>query len=434
MVQRGRFTKGFFMRVLIIGSGGREHALAVSIARSPLLNKLFCAPGNPGTAEVAENVYLRTTDIPAIVAFAVEHKIDLVIPGPEAPLVAGIADQLAAAGIACCGPSAAAAQLEGSKKFTKEIADGAGIPTAAWASFTHAEEAHDYIEAVGAPIVIKADGLAAGKGVVVAATPEEAHEAITAIMEDKVHGAAGALVVIEQCLVGEEISVFALCDGEDAVYFGTAADHKRVGEGDTGPNTGGMGAIFSPPWATPEVVEQSMARIIRPALREMARRGTPFRGFLFAGLMVEEDGPKLIEFNVRFGDPECETVLPMLKSDLLPALKAATDGTLNTVKLEWRSGSSATVVMCAKGYPGAYATGSEIYGLEEAGQIEGATIYHAGTMAEQNGILANGGRVLAVNATGADLREALTRAYAAIDMLDWDDGFCRRDIGRRALG
>jgi phosphoribosylamine---glycine ligase len=422
------------MRVLIIGSGGREHALAASIARSSVLTKLFCAPGNPGTAEVAENVYLRTTDIAGIVAFARAQKIDLVIPGPEAPLVAGIADALAAAGIACCGPSAAAAQLEGSKKFTKEVAGGAGIPTAAWASFTHALEAHDYIDAVGAPIVIKADGLAAGKGVVVAATPEEAHEAITAIMEDKVHGAAGALVVIEQCLVGEEISVFALCDGEDAVYFGTAADHKRVGEGDTGPNTGGMGAIFAPPWASPEVVEQSMERIIRPALREMARRGTPFRGFLFAGLMVEHDGPKLIEFNVRFGDPECETVLPMLASDILPALKAATDGTLKNVKLEWRSGTSATVVMCAKGYPGAYATGSEIYGLDEAGQIEGVSIFHAGTMAEQNGILANGGRVLAVNATGDDLREALTRAYTAIDMLDWEDGFCRRDIGRRALG
>ena len=422
------------MRVLIIGSGGREHALAASIAQNPLLTKLFVAPCNPGTAEVAENVYLRPTDIAAIVAFAVEHKIDLVIPGPEAPLVAGIADALAAQDIACCGPSAAAAQLEGSKKFTKEVADGAGIPTAAWASFTHALEAHEYIEAVGAPIVIKADGLAAGKGVVVAATPEEAHEAITAIMEDKVHGAAGTLVVIEQCLVGEEISVFALCDGEDAVYFGSAADHKRVGEGDTGPNTGGMGAIYNPPWATSDVIEQSMDRIIRPALREMARRGTPFRGFLFAGLMVEVDGPKLIEFNVRFGDPECETILPMLASDILPALKAATDGTLKNVKLEWRPGTSATVVMCAKGYPGAYATGSEIYGLEEAGQIEGVKIFHAGTMAEQAGILANGGRVLAVNATGADLREALAHAYAAIDMLDWEDGFCRRDIGRRALG
>ncbi|MCB5945074.1 phosphoribosylamine--glycine ligase [Acidocella sp. KAb 2-4] len=421
------------MRVLIIGSGGREHALAWAIAKSPMLNKLYIAPGNPGTAQLGENVPLRATDIAGIVAFAVANQIDLVVPGPEAPLVAGIADALAKAGVACCGPSAAAAQLEGSKKFTKEVAEAANIPTARWASFTHALEAHEYIDAVGAPIVIKADGLAAGKGVVVAATPEEAHDAITAIMEDKVHGAAGALVVIEQCLVGEEISVFALCDGEDALYFGTAADHKRVGEGDTGPNTGGMGAIFAPPWATPEVIEASMNQIIRPALKEMARRGTPFRGFLFAGLMVEHDGPKLIEFNVRFGDPECETVLPMLKSDLLPALLAATNGTLKQAKVEFNHGGSATVVMCAKGYPGAYATGSEIYGLDEAAKLPGAHIFHAGTMAEQEGVLANGGRVLAVNAVGADLREALTRAYAAVDAIDWEDGFCRRDIGRRAL-
>jgi len=433
MVQRARFTKGFFMRVLIIGSGGREHALAWAIAQSPLLTKLYVAPGNPGTAAVAENVPIRAHNIAGLVGFAVEHKIDLVIPGPEAPLVAGIADALMAAGIACCGPSQAAAELEGSKKFTKEVADAAGIPTAAWASFTHADDAHDYIEAVGAPIVIKADGLAAGKGVVVAATLEEAHGAVTAIMEDMVHGAAGSLVVIEECMVGEEISVFALCDGEDAVYLGTAADHKRVGEGDTGPNTGGMGAIFAPPWATPEIIEQSMERVIRPALREMVRRGTPFRGFLFAGLMVEADGPKLIEFNVRFGDPECETILPMLASDILPALKAATDGTLAGVKLEWRAGGSATVVMCAKGYPGAYATGSEIYGLEEAAALPGANIFHAGTMADQGGILANGGRVLAINAVGADLREALGRAYAAVDALDWEDGFCRRDIGKRAV-
>ncbi|MDD2705970.1 MAG: phosphoribosylamine--glycine ligase [Acidocella sp.] len=421
------------MRVLIIGSGGREHALAWAIAKSPRLNKLYIAPGNPGTAQLGENVPLRATDIPGIVSFALEHKIDLVVPGPEAPLVAGIADALAAAGIPCCGPSAAAAQLEGSKKFTKEVAEAAHIPTAAWASFTHALEAHEYIEAVGAPIVIKADGLAAGKGVVVAETPEEAHEAITAIMEDKVHGAAGALVVIEQCLVGEEISVFALCDGEDAVYLGVAADHKRVGENDTGPNTGGMGAISPPPWATQPVLDATMDKIIRPALREMARRGTPFRGFLFAGLMVEHDGPKLIEFNVRFGDPECETLLPLLDSDILPALVAATNGTLAGVKLAWRNAASATVVMCAKGYPGAYATGSEIYGLEEAGELPGATIFHAGTMADQGGILANGGRVLAVNAIGKDLKEAISRAYAAVDRLDWEDGFCRRDIGKRAL-
>jgi phosphoribosylamine--glycine ligase len=344
-----------------------------------------------------------------------------------------MADALAAAGIPCCGPSAAAARLEGSKKFTKEIAEEAGIPTAAWASFTDADDAHDYVEETGAPIVIKADGLAAGKGVVVAATLEEAHEAITAIMEDLAHGAAGEQVVIEECLVGEEISVFALCDGEDAVYLGCAADHKRVGEGDTGPNTGGMGAIAPPPWATPAVIEAAMANIIRPALGAMAARGTPFRGFLFAGLMVTPAGPSLIEFNVRFGDPECETLLPLLQSDLLGALQAATDGTLKNVALAWKDGASATVVMCAKGYPGAYATGSEIYGLEEAAELPGVNIFQAGTMAEQGSILANGGRVLAVNAVGASLAEAVARAYAAVDALDWPDGFCRRDIGKRAV-
>jgi phosphoribosylamine--glycine ligase len=421
------------MRVLIIGSGGREHALAWAISASPLLTELFVAPGNPGTASFATNVPLRTNDIAGLVNFAVAQKIDLVVPGPEAPLVAGLADALAAQHIACCGPSAAAAQLEGSKRFTKEIADAAGIPTAAWQAFTEADAAHDYVEAMGAPIVIKADGLAAGKGVVVATTLDEAHEAVTSIMEDKVHGAAGTEVVIEQCLVGEEISVFALCDGEDALYLGCAADHKRVGDGDTGPNTGGMGAISPPPWAAQAIIDETMARIIRPALAEMAQRGMPFRGFLFAGLMVEADGPKLIEFNVRFGDPECETLLPLLRSDILPALVAATDGTLRHVDLRWRDAASATVVMCSKGYPGAYATGGEIFGLEEAGELPEVTIFHAGTMADQGGILANGGRVLAVNATGADLEEAVTRAYAAIDKIEWADGFCRRDIGRRAI-
>jgi phosphoribosylamine---glycine ligase len=421
------------MRVLIVGSGGREHALAWAISASPLLTELFVAPGNPGTATLATNVPVRTSDIAGLVKFAVTQKIDLVVPGPEAPLVEGLADALAAQKIACSGPSAAAAKLEGSKRFTKEIADVAGIPTAAWKAFTEADAAHDYVEAMGAPIVIKADGLAAGKGVVVATTLDEAHEAVTAIMEDRVHGAAGTEIVIEQCLVGEEISVFALCDGEDALYLGCAADHKRVGDGDTGPNTGGMGAISPPPWASQAVIDATMARIIRPALAEMTRRGTPFRGFLFVGLMVETDGPKLIEFNVRFGDPECETLLPLLRSDLLPALVAATEGELRHVDLRWRDAASATVVMCSKGYPGAYATGGEIFGLEEVGALPEVTVFHAGTMADQGGILANGGRVLAVNATGADLQEAVTRAYEAVDKIEWADGFCRRDIGRRAI-
>jgi phosphoribosylamine--glycine ligase len=421
------------MRVLIIGSGGREHALAWAINASPLLEKLFVAPGNPGTATFAVNVPIRATDIAALVAFAEEQKIDLVVPGPEAPLAAGIADALAVAGIRCCGPSAAAAQLEASKRFAKEVADCANIPTADWASFNHPDDAHDYVEEMGAPIVIKADGLAAGKGVVVANTLEEAHAAISAIMEDKVHGAAGAEVVIEECLVGEEISVFALCDGLDALYLGSAADHKRVGENDIGPNTGGMGAIAPAPWASKAMIEAAMTEIIAPALAEMLARGTPFRGFLFAGLMVTGDGPKLIEFNVRFGDPECETLLPLLRSDILPVLLAAADSQLAYVDLRWREGASATVMLCAKGYPGAFATGSEIFGLEEAGELPGVTIFHAGTMLEQEAVLANGGRVLAVNAIGDNLRQAIERAYAAVDMIEWPDGFCRRDIGIRAL-
>jgi phosphoribosylamine--glycine ligase len=421
------------MRVLIIGSGGREHALAWSISASPLLGALFVAPGNPGTARIATNVPIPPADIPGLVAFAQAQKIDLVIPGPEAPLVAGIADALAAAGIRCFGPSAAAAQLEGSKRFTKEIADSAGIPTADWANFIDSSDAHDYVEDLGAPIVIKADGLAAGKGVVVAQTLEQAHAAISAMMEDRVHGAAGAELVIEECLEGEEISVFALCDGLDALYLGSAADHKRVGENDTGPNTGGMGAVAPAPWANQAVIAASMDQIIRPVLAEMVAQGTPFRGFLFAGLMVTEDGPKLIEFNVRFGDPECETLLPLLRSDLLPALLAATEGQLAHVDLQWQPGASATVVLCAKGYPGAYATGSEIYGLEEAATLPGVNIFHAGTMLQQESVLANGGRVLAVNAIGTDLRQAIERVYAAVDTIQWEDGFCRRDIGIRAL-
>jgi phosphoribosylamine--glycine ligase len=421
------------MRVLIIGSGGREHALAAAIAKSPLLTKLYVAPGNPGTAALGENVPIRAMDVLGLFEFAKTHKIDLVVPGPEAPLVAGLADVMGSAGIPCCGPTGAGAMLEGSKEFTKEVADAAGIPTAAWASFSDAADAHDYVEAEGVPIVIKADGLAAGKGVVVAQTLDEAHAAVAAMLEQYVFGDASESIVIEECLVGEEISVFALCDGEDALYFGCAADHKRVGENDTGPNTGGMGAISPPPWATPSVIQDAMDKVIRPALREMDAQGTPFRGFLFAGLMVTEDGVKLIEFNVRFGDPECETLLPLLKSDLLSHLLAATNGTLAGEQVEWSTDSSATVVMCAKGYPGAYATGSEIFGLEEASALPHTHIFHAGTMADQNGILANGGRVLAINATGPTLRDAVSRAYAAVDAITWPDGFCRRDIGKRAV-
>lgn len=422
------------MRVLVIGSGGREHALCWALSASPLLTKLWCAPGNPGIASLAECVPIGVLDIPSLVAFAQDNAVDLVVPGPEAPLVAGITDAMEAAGIACCGPSRAAAQLEGSKTFTKEVCDAAGIPTAQWERFEEAEAARAFIRRRGAPIVVKADGLAAGKGVVVAATEAEALAAIDAMMDARAFGEAGASVVIEECLVGEEISLFALCDGETAIPLGSAQDHKRVGEGDTGPNTGGMGAYAPAPAFSPALEQAAMQRIIRPALAEMARRGTPFRGILFAGLMLTEDGPKLIEFNVRFGDPECEVLLLRLRSDLLPALQAACDGELGNFDLRWHDKSAIGVVLAARGYPDQPERGSEIRGLQQAAATTGVEIFHAGTEADSDGrIRAAGGRVLTVCALAPTLREAHDAAYAAVRAIDWPEGFCRRDIGWRAL-
>ena len=421
------------MRVLVVGSGGREHALCRAIARSSMLTKLWCAPGNPGTAEVAENVPIGVLDIFALVEFAKAEKIDLVVPGGEPPLVAGITDAMIAVGIACIGPTAAAAQLEGSKVFTKEICDAAGIPTAAWERFDDAHAAHEFVRRRGAPIVIKADGLAGGKGVVVAATVVEAEAAIRDFMEDGKLGAAGATVVIEECLIGEEISLFALCDGTTALPLGAAQDHKRVGDGDTGPNTGGMGAYSPPPALTPALEHAAMSRIIRPALAEMAARGTPFRGILFAGLMLTVDGPKLIEFNVRFGDPECQVLLLRLKSDLLLALQAACDGELGNFDLRWHDASAIGVVMAARGYPGTPVKHTRINNLEAAAANPSVTILHAGTEILDGHVVSSGGRVLTVCATGADLAAARNSAYAAIAKLDWPEGFCRSDIGWRAL-
>jgi phosphoribosylamine--glycine ligase len=422
------------MRVLVIGSGGREHALCWAIAASPLLEKLWCAPGNPGIAAVAECVPIGVMDFSALVAFAVTHKIDLVVPGPEAPLVAGITDAMEAAGIACCGPTMAAARLEGSKTFSKEIADAAGIPTGKWERFEDAEAAREFVRRRGAPIVIKADGLAAGKGVVVAATEAEALTAIDSIMERRVFGDAGAAVVIEECLVGEEVSLFALCDGQAAVLLGSAQDHKRVGDGDTGPNTGGMGAYAPVPSFPPAAEQVAFDRVIRPALAEMAARGTPFRGVLFAGLMLTDDGPKLIEFNVRFGDPECQILLLRLRSDLLPALQAACDGELAHFDLRLFDTSAIAVVMAARGYPDAPERGGEIQGLERAAALADVQVFHAGTGQDADGrVRASGGRVLSVCATGDSLRHARDRAYEAVDRIEWPTGFCRRDIGWRAL-
>ncbi len=422
------------MKVLVVGSGGREHALCWAISASPVLTKLYCAPGNPGIAEVAECLDIDALDIPSLVGFAQDNLIDLVIPGPEAPLVAGLTDAMEGAGIACCGPTKAGAQLEGSKTFTKEIADAASIPTAMWERFDDAEAARELVRRRGAPIVVKADGLAAGKGVVVAQTVDEAIAAIDAMMDQRVFGESGASVVIEECLVGEEVSLFALCDGEDALLLGSAQDHKRVGDGDTGPNTGGMGAYTPVPSFSAKLEAACMEDIIRPALREMTRRGTPFRGILFAGLMLTKEGAKLIEFNVRFGDPECQVLLSRLKSDLLPALQAACDGELKDFDLRWHDTAAAGVVMAARGYPEAPQKGSVIRGLDKAAAIPNVSVFHAGTVAGGDGsIRANGGRVLTIIGTGPDVRQARDAAYAGVDALDWPEGFCRRDIGVRGL-
>jgi phosphoribosylamine--glycine ligase len=422
------------MRVLVVGSGGREHALCWSLSASPLLTRLWCAPGNPGIAAVAECVPIEVMDIAALVDFARHHQVDLVMPGPEAPLVAGIADAMGLAGIRCIGPSAAAARLEGSKSFTHDVCDAAGIPAARYARFTDAAAARAYVRQRGAPIVVKADGLAAGKGVVMAANVEEAEAAIADFMEAGSLGSAGTSVVIEECLVGQEVSLFVLCDGKNAIPLGAAQDHKRVGDGDIGLNTGGMGAYSPPPALTPEIEADAMARIIRPTLAEMARQGTPFRGILYAGLMLTADGPKLIEFNVRFGDPECQVLLCRLRSDLLAALLAACDGELRHFDLRWSNEAAIGVVMAARGYPAKPVRHTPIGDLAAAASVPGVQVFHAGTELLDGGLVSSGGRVLTVCATAPDLPSARHAAYAAVDRIDWPEGFCRRDIGWRALG
>jgi phosphoribosylamine--glycine ligase len=420
------------MNILLLGSGGREHALAWKIADSTLLAKLWCAPGNAGIARVAECVSLDVADHAAVIAFCKSNKVDLVVVGPEAPLAAGIVDDLAAAGVKAFGPTKAAAQLESSKGFTKELCRDNNIPTAAFARFSDAEAAKAYIIAQGAPIVVKADGLAAGKGVVVAMTLDEALAAIDT-MFDGGFGGAGAQVVVEEFMRGEEASFFALCDGDHALALATAQDHKRAFDGDKGPNTGGMGAYSPAPVMTAEMCNRTMDEIIVPTLRAMRAKGTPFKGVLFAGLMITEDGPKLIEYNVRFGDPECQVLMLRMMGDILPALFAACDGQLNHFSLRWFPNPALTVVMAAKGYPGDYAKGTCIDGVDEAAKVEGVEIFQAGTREEGGRILANGGRVLNVCASGKTVAEAQARAYDAVDRIHWPEGFCRRDIGFRAV-
>jgi phosphoribosylamine--glycine ligase len=418
------------MRILVVGSGGREHALCWTIAASPLVEHVYCAPGNAGIAEDAECVPIGVMDTAGLIAFCKQAAIDLVVVGPEAPLVAGLVDALEAEGIAAFGPNAAAAALEGSKGFMKDLCAREGIPTAAYRRFTDAGAAKAYIAAQGAPIVVKADGLAAGKGVVVATTVAEANEAVDTTFGGR-FGAAGAEIVIEEFLDGEEASFFALCDGEHALPLAAAQDHKRVGDGDTGPNTGGMGAYSPCAAVTPAIEAQVMERIILPTVRAMARDGRPFKGVLYAGLMLTGEGPKLIEYNVRFGDPECQPLMMRLQSDLVPALLAARDGVLNRVDLRWYDQTAICVVMAANGYPDNPQRDTEIRGLDRAGADPDLKIFHAGTKRDGARILAAGGRVLGVTAPGADLAAARERAYRAVDLIDWPGGFCRRDIGKR---
>jgi phosphoribosylamine--glycine ligase len=423
------------MKVLVVGAGGREHALCWALAASPLVDHLYCAPGSDAIAREATCVPLAVDDLSGIVAFCREQGIGLVVPGPEFPLVLGLVDRLEAAGIKAFGPGAAAARLEGSKAFAKEFCVRHGIPTAPFRTFTaeQADAARAYVREHGAPVVVKADGLAAGKGVTVAASIEEALAALADAFGGA-FGEAGRTVLIEDCLFGEEASLFALVDGAHVLEFGTAQDHKRAGEGDRGPNTGGMGAYAPAPCMTPALTERAMAEIVRPTVAGMAAEGMPYRGVLYAGLMLTESGPQLLEFNVRFGDPECQALLPRLMTDLGQLLQGGVEGVLGHMDLRWYPEHVMTVVMAAAGYPGDYASGSEIRGLARAGGVEGVVVFHAGTRIDGGRVLSNGGRVLNVTASGSTLAEARARAYAAVDLIDWPGGFCRRDIGWRVLG
>ena len=421
------------MNILILGGGGREHALAWAVMQNPKCDKLIVAPGNAGIAQIAECASLDVENGAAVVNFCEANAIDFVIVGPEAPLAAGVSDRLRDAGLLVFGPSQAAAELEASKRFTKAICDAANAPTAAYAHFTDAEAAKAYVRSQGAPIVVKADGLAAGKGVIVAETEDQALAAIDDMFGGE-FGAAGAEVVIEEFMTGEEASFFVLCDGDSALPIGTAQDHKRVGEGDTGPNTGGMGAYSPAPVLTDEIAQKALDEIVKPTLAEMARRGTPYQGVLYAGLMIENGQPRLVEYNVRFGDPECQVLMMRLGAQALDLMQAAAEGRLAETQVNWANDHAMTIVMAARGYPGAYEKGSVIKGLDNCAEDSFHMVFHAGTSEKDGQILASGGRVLNVTARGASLEQARDRAYAMVDRIDWPEGFCRRDIGWRALG
>ncbi|HTC83327.1 MAG TPA: phosphoribosylamine--glycine ligase [Rhizomicrobium sp.] len=423
------------VKVLLVGSGGREHALAWALSKSPLLTKLYCAPGNAGIAQVAERVPIAATDFASLTKFAVEERIDFAVIAADAQLVGGLWDVLEAAGIRALGPSKAAAVLEGSKGFVKDLCSEMGIPTAQYQRFTAPEPAKSYaeslfIESGGYPVVIKADGLAAGKGVIITSDRNESHKAIDFMFEGG-FGESGHAIVVEEFMQGEEASFFALSDGANVIPLAGAQDHKRVGDGDVGPNTGGMGAYSPAPVLPPALEQVAMEKFIEPTVAAMAGRGMPYMGVLYLGLMITKQGPRLVEYNCRFGDPECQALMPRLKSDLLAALLAARDG--NLTGLDWRDEAALTVVMASKFYPGSYEKGHVISGLETAAKLPGITLFHAGTEQRGSDILAVGGRVLNVTALGRNVAEAQARAYAAVDLIHWEGAFCRRDIGWRAL-
>ncbi len=422
------------MKVLVVGSGGREHALCWAIAKSPLCTALSCAPGNPGIASVATCVDIAAEDVNGLVAYAKRESIDFVVVGPEAPLAAGLVDRLEDAGILAFGPTARAAQIEGSKGFMKDLCARCGIPTAAYGRFDEPDAAKEFIHRQGSPIVVKADGLAAGKGVIVCHNHNEAFAAVDHIMIESAFGDAGAEVVIEEFMEGEEASFFALVNGTRAVPLVSAQDHKPAFDGDAGPNTGGMGAYSPAPIVTPEIADFIMDRMITPTIEAMAAEGRPYVGLLYAGVMITADGPKLLEYNARFGDPECQPLLLRLESDLLEALVACAEGRMDDIKLKWSDDAALLVVMATQGYPGYYPKGSEIRALDKAGALDGVVVFHAGTKARNGAIVADGGRVLGVTARAPTVAEAQKRAYSAVDLIDWPEGFCRRDIGWRAIG
>jgi phosphoribosylamine--glycine ligase len=421
------------MKVLVVGSGGREHALVWKISQSKSVDEIFAAPGNAGISEIAQCVNISGDDVEGLVKFAKEKNIDLTVVGPEAPLVKGIVDTFERGNLRIFGPVALAARLEASKVFSKQIMIKSGVPTPACEIFDDPQQAKDYINKTSLPIVVKADGLAQGKGVIVASTRQEALEAVTSIMEQKVFGEAGKQVIIEECLVGEEVSILVFCDGENFIPLASSQDHKRIFDNDNGPNTGGMGAYSPAPVISNRLMKKVLDKIIRPVVDEMSKIGCPYKGVLYAGLMITKDGPKVLEFNVRFGDPETQAILPRLKTDLVEIMQAVIDGELNKLRLSWKRDSCVCVVISSGGYPGDYQKGQEISGLENLKGRKDLMVFHAGTKSQDNKITTNGGRVLGVTALGENIQDAINKSYLAINNIKFEGMHFRKDIGAKAL-